>query len=130
SGASFRRYQAGQERRRSRWVCACYRDVLKILQGVGVILRRLRGDEVADTVLWVHPKRGRSLEATAQRSEEHTSELQSRFDLVSRLLLEKKKQRTHSVEAARRRNSVVHVLHHPLRVSDASHRRWTTSWHA
>src|SRR5699024_12112193 len=27
----------------------------------------------------------------AQRSEEHTSELQSRFDLVCRLLLEKKK---------------------------------------
>src|SRR5699024_12355933 len=29
--------------------------------------------------------------AEAQRSEEHTSELQSRFDLVCRLLLEKKK---------------------------------------
>src|SRR5438067_7653710 len=29
----------------------------------------------------------------ANRSEEHTSELQSRFDLVCRLLLEKKKQR-------------------------------------
>src|SRR6266704_6178402 len=29
----------------------------------------------------------------AARSEEHTSELQSRFDLVCRLLLEKKKQR-------------------------------------
>src|SRR5207249_11344958 len=28
---------------------------------------------------------------TAERSEEHTSELQSRFDLVCRLLLEKKK---------------------------------------
>src|SRR5207249_6589984 len=28
---------------------------------------------------------------TARRSEEHTSELQSRFDLVCRLLLEKKK---------------------------------------
>src|SRR5699024_11454345 len=30
------------------------------------------------------------------RSEEHTSELQSRFDLVCRLLLEKKKQTSHS----------------------------------
>src|SRR5437868_7798804 len=29
------------------------------------------------------------------RSEEHTSELQSRFDLVCRLLLEKKKERRH-----------------------------------
>src|SRR5438067_3988140 len=32
----------------------------------------------------------------AQRSEEHTSELQSRFDLVCRLLLEKKKNRPNS----------------------------------
>src|SRR5699024_9983955 len=31
-----------------------------------------------------------------QRSEEHTSELQSRFDLVCRLLLEKKKERIRS----------------------------------
>src|SRR6266704_1613915 len=31
--------------------------------------------------------------SAASRSEEHTSELQSRFDLVCRLLLEKKKQR-------------------------------------
>src|SRR5699024_11933322 len=31
------------------------------------------------------------LDLTAARSEEHTSELQSRFDLVCRLLLEKKK---------------------------------------
>src|SRR5699024_12403626 len=31
------------------------------------------------------------------RSEEHTSELQSRFDLVCRLLLEKKKIKMHSV---------------------------------
>src|SRR5437868_14491152 len=31
--------------------------------------------------------------AIAMRSEEHTSELQSRFDLVCRLLLEKKKRR-------------------------------------
>src|SRR5207249_11216722 len=31
------------------------------------------------------------------RSEEHTSELQSRFDLVCRLLLEKKKNRYHYV---------------------------------
>src|SRR5207249_11964314 len=31
-----------------------------------------------------------------ERSEEHTSELQSRFDLVCRLLLEKKKKKTNS----------------------------------
>src|SRR5438067_7980571 len=33
------------------------------------------------------------LDASGARSEEHTSELQSRFDLVCRLLLEKKKRR-------------------------------------
>src|SRR5699024_12126376 len=32
------------------------------------------------------------LDLSASRSEEHTSELQSRFDLVCRLLLEKKKE--------------------------------------
>src|SRR5438105_9733254 len=38
------------------------------------------------------PRRhGHGVEATAERSEEHTSELQSRVDLVCRLLLEKKK---------------------------------------
>src|SRR5437868_7543003 len=43
-----------------------------------------------------------------ERSEEHTSELQSRFDLVCRLLLEKKKHHTslcesyHCIESARR----------------------------
>src|SRR5438067_10564791 len=34
----------------------------------------------------------RARRATSSRSEEHTSELQSRFDLVCRLLLEKKKE--------------------------------------
>src|SRR5207249_6845598 len=45
----------------------------------------------------VAPSRRSSSRAVAraarERSEEHTSELQSRFDLVCRLLLEKKKQR-------------------------------------
>src|SRR5699024_12119687 len=41
----------------------------------------------APTSLLIHPR-----ENHAERSEEHTSELQSRFDLVCRLLLEKKKQ--------------------------------------
>src|SRR6266513_5221905 len=37
--------------------------------------------------------RGRDTQRARLRSEEHTSELQSRFDLVCRLLLEKKKKR-------------------------------------
>src|SRR5438067_7523286 len=36
------------------------------------------------------------------RSEEHTSELQSRFDLVCRLLLEKKKKKTYDRHTTRR----------------------------
>src|SRR5699024_11710897 len=37
-----------------------------------------------------------SLFLSGERSEEHTSELQSRFDLVCRLLLEKKKYQTYT----------------------------------
>src|SRR5699024_11543653 len=40
----------------------------------------------------VGTERGLSPKITFARSEEHTSELQSRFDLVCRLLLEKKKE--------------------------------------
>src|SRR5699024_11807159 len=36
-------------------------------------------------------------EAGLKRSEEHTSELQSRFDLVCRLLLEKKKKKSKTI---------------------------------
>src|SRR5699024_12536697 len=49
--------------------------------------RRLRRDPAGRD--GEHPHRGRLREG--RRSEEHTSELQSRFDLVCRLLLEKKK---------------------------------------
>src|SRR5207247_11311117 len=42
-----------------------------------------------------HPP-GRGEELTERRSEEHTSELQSRVDLVCRLLLEKKKNKKES----------------------------------
>src|SRR5690625_5454634 len=43
------------------------------------------------------PERPRPRRRT-RRSEEHTSELQSRFDLVCRLLLEKKKKKKHPKE--------------------------------
>src|SRR2546422_4551391 len=51
------------------------------------------------------PSRGASRRAPRCRSEEHTSELQSRLHLVCRLLLEKKKQervRVHAANQARR----------------------------
>src|SRR5690606_40396344 len=40
---------------------------------------------------WVSPRRSRDHFSRLRRSEEHTSELQSRENLVCRLLLEKKK---------------------------------------
>src|SRR5260221_8116061 len=47
---------------------------------------------------------------SAERSEEHTSELQSHSDLVCRLLLEKKKETTRAVPARRRRVLGSHQL--------------------
>src|SRR5206468_11028024 len=51
------------------------------------------GDEVIPRKLVGNPTL-RSRVLAGRRSEEHTSELQSRSDLVCRLLLEKKKKRT------------------------------------
>src|SRR5438067_5346349 len=50
------------------------------------------------TAVEVHPSH-------IPRSEEHTSELQSRFDLVCRLLLEKKKKNTHILSYDQNTNS-------------------------
>src|SRR5438067_4643298 len=50
------------------------------------VLRPARGGHRA-----ARPRASRGPGADPHRSEEHTSELQSRFDLVCRLLLEKKK---------------------------------------
>src|SRR5437868_15111884 len=58
-------------------------DALPICPGRSRPMRRHRGGCAPP---WRTPRRRRR-----SRSEEHTSELQSRFDLVCRLLLEKKK---------------------------------------
>src|SRR6266513_3989630 len=50
----------------------------------------LRAEQPIET-LHCHQLSIAGARAVAQRSEEHTSELQSRFDLVCRLLLEQKK---------------------------------------
>src|SRR5699024_12750264 len=64
-----------------------------------------QGLEIAgDGVTWKVKDRVRSF---ANRSEEHTSELQSRFDLVCRLLLEKKKKKTHKNLLL---TSILHIL--------------------
>src|SRR5438309_4897444 len=62
------------------WVNDRYRDSLPADFQSGLM--------TLDATDRLHVKQGRS---TARRSEEHTSELQSQFHLVCRLLLEKKK---------------------------------------
>src|SRR5699024_11518640 len=64
-----------------------------------LLRRRLQCEQVASAAAEVGRQQGRSAVQRVMdsdgdrplRSEEHTSELQSRFDLVCRLLLEKKK---------------------------------------
>src|SRR3712207_6995052 len=74
-------------------------DVLLAQRADGV--RHLLGGE-AEAHVHLHPADGREVvalrveEQAAERSEEHTSELQSRQYLVCRLLLEKKKRTSHS----------------------------------
>src|SRR5579859_8276435 len=47
----------------------------------------------------------------AARSEEHTSELQSQSNLVCRLLLEKKKNKTTSDSSAEKKNTLRHTMY-------------------
>src|SRR5438874_5361043 len=65
------------------------------------ILKEVVDGEVTFTTQennWVQIQAGRSqFKIVGMRSEEHTSELQSRRDLVCRLLLEKKKTKAHTV---------------------------------
>src|SRR5438093_4037514 len=49
--------------------------------------------------------------AGRQRSEEHTSELQSLTNLVCRLLLEKKKKETVKTEASKRKDRIKDAIH-------------------
>src|SRR5256885_12000677 len=56
----------------------------------GVLISAEQGEAVA-YALWKLQERGRMLVGPGERSEEHTSELQSPCNLVCRLLLEKKK---------------------------------------
>src|SRR5438105_8848189 len=55
-----------------------------------------------------------------RRSEEHTSELQSRVDLVCRLLLEKKKKKIH-LGTEQQASSLHRKQSHPPKSSAASH---------
>src|SRR2546430_3575027 len=67
--------------------------------GVRILLDRGRDDLLGGLV---EPRVDHLEARVAQRSEEHTSELQSQSNLVCRLLLEKKKNRTASTLRLRR----------------------------
>src|SRR5438067_10778338 len=89
---------------------------LKVLERAGLVSRgrdaqrrprRLEPKRLREATKWLERYRRlwegnyQRLDAMLERSEEHTSELQSRFDLVCRLLLEKKKTpvRRHAITA-------------------------------
>src|SRR5438067_5804991 len=63
---------------------------------------------------WVHAR-----DADISRSEEHTSELQSRFDLVCRLLLEKKKKKKNKKQRTEKKKKkstqITHTTHTRIR---------------
>src|SRR5438067_8861029 len=51
-------------------------------------------------------RRSKRSRSPTRRSEEHTSELQSRFDLVCRLLLEKKKKKKQNTKNREEKNNI------------------------
>src|SRR5690349_23921370 len=69
-------------------------DLGKPMPGTGGNHHHIPGLElICFSILNFRPVVSRSVELHNRRSEEHTSELQSRRDLVCRLLLEKKKKK-------------------------------------
>src|SRR3989442_10929725 len=74
------------------------------------VLRRSRVS--CDSMRWKPSSTSAYPMASIKRSEEHTSELQSRPHLVCRLLLEKKKERTLKADpSARHTNHNAHLRH-------------------
>src|SRR5207249_7055075 len=84
-----------------------HRSVMQLTRHAQAVLLPGRGDDVAlhvralDAVVEGRLVRLVQRPDRHERSEEHTSELQSRFDLVCRLLLEKKKMKPLSCEVPR-----------------------------
>src|SRR3712207_8891055 len=66
------------------------------LRAPPIVRGRRARDQVARLEIVEHQPGGRLVDPGRARSEEHTSELQSRQYLVCRLLLEKKKQNLHT----------------------------------
>src|SRR2546422_8046898 len=78
-----------------------FRSVPSPAAGTVAEVRAKVGDKVSEgsVILTLEAAESAAAPRPAQRSEEHTSELQSRLHLVCRLLLEKKKARTITREA-------------------------------
>src|SRR2546430_10817698 len=70
--------------------------------------------------LGVQPALGRLFTLNDERSEEHTSELQSQSNLVCRLLLEKKK--TSDITLVDRQQQIRHTPRNPMREESS---RWS-----
>src|SRR5699024_12394259 len=68
--------------------------ILRILQSSCANSRGVKYGSILSRMTIRPPSYAAFASITKPRSEEHTSELQSRFDLVCRLLLEKKKKKT------------------------------------
>src|SRR5687768_17997774 len=75
-------------------------DALPIFEEVAHLFERKRGRRAAGRARRVEHREERA--RARQRSEEHTSELQSRLHLVCRLLLEKKKETTKHMNLSHR----------------------------
>src|SRR6266568_1123444 len=82
----------GPPRRRSPWRAATFRIGLPPFQAVAVTSRAVEESVFAAILQDAWRQYRRRPLAVVLRSEEHTSELQSQFHLVCRLLLEKTKQ--------------------------------------
>src|SRR5216683_7939984 len=71
---------------------------LSLHDALPILHRAARANDVGLMILWVNACfHSSKMSAECNRSEEHTSELQSRSDLVCRLLLEKKKNTAKSI---------------------------------
>src|SRR5438067_11132496 len=74
------------------------------------LLRNLTAGEIVEQIIFVlNDAYGEGVPTPrgTNRSEEHTSELQSRFDLVCRLLLEKKKKKKNHIQTMKCKNTKI-----------------------
>src|SRR5437868_13173991 len=71
----------------------CRQLRVQVLDVVPLVIKRHDHRHHGTNVHWTDPLARINPDRIRPRSEEHTSELQSRFDLVCRLLLEKKKKK-------------------------------------